>query len=247
MQQSCLIHIQRWIVTSWILTNASLLAPAFLHVSVKIGGFRQQKRGKCLCFAKINTFLRRNNHTMEMASEAICLHWHSLACGWKQHVLDSDMTFKKLLVKREICQWYITKHIRFLYSSNIPYHRCIMCFTFCNAFCPPTQRASVCVFTDLRIIRIVFLPRKAHLRPKGPIAVSWARQPTKRQRAGENILPKWAMREIRAWISLVSSETVHPDRYECPSSGLGGRGASAFCRKMGICYGLLFMFLMTSW
>ena len=125
---------------------------------------------------------------------------------------------------------------------------CVSLFGKLFAHPPSTQRAaSVCVFTGLRIIRIVFLPRKAHLRPKGPIAVSWALQPTKRQHAGENILPKWAMRKIRAWISLVSSETVHPDRYECPSSGLGGRGASAFCRKMGICYGLLFMFLMTSW
>ena len=102
----------------------------------------------------------------------------------------------------------------------------------CVSLFAATQQAGwVCVFTHLRIIRIVFLPG-AHLRPKGPIAVSWAPQPTKRQQqqqhARENILPKWAMRKIRAWISLVSSETVHSDRYECPSSGLGGQGSVCF-------------------
>ena len=124
-------------------------------------------------------------------------------------------------------------------------------FPFLECFLPTPPAPSgqrQCVFSPTCVSSVsCSFPAKAHLRPKGPIAVSWARQPTKRQPAGENILPKWAMRKIRAWISLVSSETVHSDRYECPSSGLGGRGASAFCRKMGICYGLLFIFLMTSW
>ena len=161
---------------------------------------------------------------------------------WRRKPSISCAKFDKWQVKIEICQQRLTKHIRFPSSSNIPYHRCIMCFTFCAT----QQAAPVCVFTHLRIIRIVFLPG-AHLRPKGPIAVSWARQPTKRQRAGENILPKWAMRKIRAWISLVSSESVHSDRYECPSSGLGGRGASAFCQKIFYDLLLRYISLMTAW
>ena len=72
------------------------------------------------------------------------------------------------LVEREIC---LTKHIRFPSSSNIPYQQCIMCFTFGMLFAATQQAAAVCVFTHLRIIRILFLPG-AHLRPKGPIAVS---------------------------------------------------------------------------
>ena len=108
-------------------------------------------------------------------------------------------------------------------SSNIPYLQCIMCFTFWNVFVATQWAAGVCVFTEVRIIQIVFLHRPTPETPEADHRIVSSSACAKRRRARENILPKWAMREIRAWISLVSSETVHPDRYKCPSRWEGAR------------------------
>ena len=108
-------------------------------------------------------------------------------------------------------------------SSNIPYLQCIMCFTFWNVFVATQWAAGVCVFTEVRIIQIVFLHRPTPETPEADHRIVSPSACAKRRRARENILPKWAMREIRAWISLVSSETVHPDRYKCPSRWEGAR------------------------
>ena len=109
------------------------------------------------------------------------------------------------------------------FSSNIPYLQCIMCFTFWNVFVATQWAAGVCVFTEVRIIQIVFLHRPTPETPEADHRIVSPSVCAQRRRAGENILPKWAMREIRAWISLVSSETVHPDRYKCPSRWEGAR------------------------
>ena len=74
------IHFQYVIciqlLNSWILTNSSSLASAFPYVSVKIGRFRQQKRGKCLSYSKINTFLRKSNGNWgNMPALAIPCRW----------------------------------------------------------------------------------------------------------------------------------------------------------------------------
>ena len=65
-------------------------------------------------------------------------------------------------------------------SSNIPYLQCIMCFTFWNVFVATQWAAGVCVFTEVRIIQIVFLRPDQHLRPQRPIIVSWAPRPVLR-------------------------------------------------------------------
>ena len=63
--------------------------------------------------------------------------------GWINQILAAgEIKFDKWQVKIEICQQRLTKHIRFPSSSNIPYHQCIMCFTFCA-----TQQAAPCVFS----------------------------------------------------------------------------------------------------
>ena len=97
-------------------------------------------------------------------------------------------------------------------------------FHFLERFCGhPVGSGSVCFHRGAYHPDRVSPPRPTPETPEADHRIVSPSVCAQRRRAGENILPKWAMREIRAWISLVSSETVHPDRYKCPSRWEGAR------------------------
>ena len=129
----------------------------------------------------------------------------------------------------EICQWRLTKHITFHASSNIPYHRCIMCFTFCGH---PAGSSSVC-----------FHPPAYHPYRVPSPGFTWDPRGQSRYREPPSLLrgssmPGKTSSQNERWGKLGHEfRSFHPKLFTLTDMsahrvGWGGRGASAFCQKI---------------